>query len=333
MSRIVASRILASAFARVALAALAVVVPGLGCQPSFDDDPSRVEGARILAVRADPPEVRPGEAVSLSALATDGRTVQVTPLDWSLCNARRALTEPSPVDPACLPGSAARTAVGRGEIVRATVPREACRTFGPDRPLGKPGEPAGRAADPDGTGGFYQPGFAGVAGVPDVAEVGFGVRIRCGLPSATQDVVAELERTYRNNMNPSIASVTRSDAPELALNATTPLRVARGATARLRVAWPACPDPAAACAGAERFLAYDPTTRRLVPRREALQVAWLSTSGSFDTPRTGRDEADEATASDNAFVAATDPSEGAIFVVLRDARGGVDFRTIPVVVE
>ena len=55
-----------SPIARLAVATVATVTValsvGAGCQPSFDDDASRLEGARILAVRADPPEVRPGEA-------------------------------------------------------------------------------------------------------------------------------------------------------------------------------------------------------------------------------------------------------------------------------
>lgn len=61
--------------------ALSVVLLA-GCQASVAD-PAIVTGPRILAVRAEPPEVAPGEAVRLEALVVD--TAGATSWTWSLC--------------------------------------------------------------------------------------------------------------------------------------------------------------------------------------------------------------------------------------------------------
>jgi len=293
------------------------------CRPEIDDDASRVEGPRILAVRAEPAEARVNEKVVLTALYTDGsKAVADAPLGWSFCNARKALAEPDPIDPGCLSGSAAR-ALGAGGSVPTTVPRDACRAFGPDRPLGKPGEPAGRPADPDSTGGFFQPGVVGGAGASPAL---FEVRVRCTLPSVPQQVSLDFEQRYRANANPEIAAVARVSGATVEAVGDDGLRAARGETIRLRVSWPDCVGDAP-CGGAERYVSYDPSTRALVDRRESIAVSWLTTSGSFVAPRTGRSETDTTTSVENDWVAA---GAGSIFIVVRDARGGVTFRTIPV---
>ena len=300
------------------------------CRPEIDDDASRVEGPRIIAVRAEPAEARPNERVTLTALHTDGSEAVIdAPLAWSFCTSRRSLAEPDPVDPACLSGAAA-TSIGSGVSVGATIPRDACRTFGPDRPLAKPGEPAGRPADPDGTGGFFQPGIVGGAGAPATM---FEVRIRCGLASVPQQVSLELEQRYLPNTNPEIDRIERlrGDAVEVLANGAE-LRASIGEAVRLRVAWPDCAglDP---CHGAERYVSYDVGARALVDRRESVAVSWLTSAGSFAAPRTGVGENAASTSTENVWTAPRSPTSGSLFVVLRDARGGVAFRVIAVRVD
>jgi hypothetical protein len=309
----------------------AATIALVACRPELDDDASRVDGPRVLAVRAEPAEARPNEQVTLTALYTDGtRAIVDAPpvsLAWSFCTARRPLAEPGPIDPACLSGAAARP-IGNGSArVVTTVPRDACRAFGPDRPLAKAGEPAGRPADPDGTGGFFQPGLVGGGGA---SPSQFELRIRCTLPSVTQQVALEFEQRYGVNTNPELALVARvrGDLVEPLADGVE-LHAAPGERIRLRVGWPDCPD-ATACGGAERYVSYDVDARRLVDRRESLAVSWLTSAGTFVAPRTGRGEGDLATTSENEWIAPEATKDGTLFIVLRDARGGAAFRTLPV---
>jgi hypothetical protein len=217
--------------------------------------------------------------------------------------------------------------------VQGIVPADACRLFGPERPPGKPGEPAGRAADPDGTGGYYQPGIVRAPGTGDTL---FEVRVRCGLAGATQEQVAAFERTYRNNTNPALSDVVITRATGAAsVPDGDEIVVAPGEELRVRASWPACPDDAAPCAGAERYPAFDRIARALVTRREAIRVSWLATRGHFADVRSGRDEEDLAQDVETIWTAPSGASAGAgaaavVFVVVRDARGGTGLRSFRV---
>lgn len=295
----------------------------LSCRPDIDDDASKVVTPRIVAVQSIPAEVRPNERATFRAIYSDpSRPGATTGLDWRLCSTRRALAEAQPVDPDCLAGNGA-IALGQGPQITGTMPRDACRTFGPDRPLGKPGEPGGRPADPDGTGGFFQPGIVTSGQV----AAQFDLRIRCSLAGVTQDVSSAYEARYRPNANPVLTAVTLAGAP-----IRGPLRVARGSRQVLRAAWPTCTDPTIDCGGAETYTSLDQDTRSLVDRREAMTVTWLATRGHFGLPHTGRAEDDPATTSDNDWTA-SDDGDGELYVVLRDARGGVTWKTLAVHVE
>lgn len=307
-----------------------------GCRPALDDDPSRVEGPRILAVRAEPAEAKPNDVVVLHALYTDGTEVisAAEPFAWSFCLTRRALADPSPVDPECLApdaraigtkAQAVELLAGSSPSIRAKLPRDACRVFGPDRPVAKAGESAGRAADPDGTGGYFQ---AGLVRSAHAAATLFEVRIRCGLPSATQELTSELERRYVPNANPELALSDDRGA----LDDGSELRVRANQAVTLHATWPSCTG--VPCGGAESYVSYDPDRREIVERRESMVVTWLTTTGRFERARTGRAEAEAEVASDNTWTAGSTPGgHGTIFVVLRDARGGTSFRSIRVAIE
>ena len=83
-------------------------------------------------------------------------------------------------------------------------------------------------------------------------------------------------------------------------------------------------------ASAERFVVYDRASRALVERRETLRVSWFSTAGDFASDRTGRGEEELETFTENRWTTPAEPTRAHVFVVLRDARGGLDFATYPV---
>jgi len=63
-----------------------------------------------------------------------------------------------------------------------------------------------------------------------------------------------------------------------------------------------------------------------------MRVSWFATDGSFDQDRTGRDETDMTTATDNDWVAPTTPGVVHLWLVLRDSRGGIDWRALDLTV-
>jgi hypothetical protein len=82
------------------------------------------------------------------------------------------------------------------------------------------------------------------------------------------------------------------------------------------------------CTGAEAYVYFDLATRALVDRREAMRLSWYADAGSFVDDRTGRTE-DQAdlTSTDNTWTAP--PTAGAVtlWVVLRDSRGGLNWKS------
>ena len=115
---------------RVVVASLPVVVVVVGCRPAFDDRVSLVDGVRVLAVAADPPEAAPGEAVTLSALVVDDDGVVAAPrVAWGLCRAPRAATDTGTLPTSCVEGDVDALAID-GVTGAAVVPEDACAVFG-----------------------------------------------------------------------------------------------------------------------------------------------------------------------------------------------------------
>jgi hypothetical protein len=266
--------------------ALAVVLTS--CRPELDDRVSLVESPRLLAVRATPAEAKPGENVALEALFVDASgTIAAAPIDWSFCVERRALAESTPIAASCLSGAAGLVPLGSGSTASGALPADGCRLFGPDRPEPKPGEPSGRATDPDASGGYYQPLRIAWPGAVSVAEV----RIRCGLAGATQEQVVQFGAS-RVNENPKILAFDHAES---------------GARVTLQVRYS---EP-------ESYLWFDPVTRTLVERRETMRISWYATAGVFENERTADGR--------NAWTAPGDARDVMVWVVVRDDRGGVAF--------
>jgi hypothetical protein len=339
-------------------AMLALLVTGSGfttsaCIPELADGSSRVDTARVIAVRAEPAEAQPGRPVAYTALYADATgELAEAPIDWAYCLLRKPLSELGPVNRGCFVATDddALSPLGAGLTAMGTLPRDGCRLFGPTPPPPRDGEPVGRPVDPDATGGFYQPVRLRVrddAGAETYTL--FEHRITCGAAGTTQEQALELTRRSRPNANPVVAPLLVARGSEVRTldgdDAAAPLVVAPGETLRLGTAWPDCPEVGvcgdgicsadedrarcladcrtpAGCGGAEHYVAFDPVRREVVLQRESIRVAWLATGGVFAEERTGREPDDTRRDSENAWTAPDTSGDVTLWVVLRDDRGG-----------
>jgi hypothetical protein len=72
----------------------------------------------------------------------------------------------------------------------------------------------------------------------------------------------------------------------------------------------------------------------LLDRREAIRISWFASAGTFEHERTGRGENEIGHAtSDNQWVASRESRDVLLWVVIRDDRGGVGWRSYTLRVE
>ena len=281
----------------------------VACRPDLGDSDSQIAGLRILAVRGEPPEAPPGTTSVYSVLAATPTGPVAMPLaSWAFCATPKLLTENGAVSAECR-GSGVRAIAG-GASVSAAMPIDACSLFGPDVTSADL-----RPRDPDVTGGFYQPVRVIVLAGAAQAEA-FGLqRIKCNLANASAAVVTDFTKRYIPNTNPALVDVTAIvDGAPVALDALP----ANGAVT-FRATWTAT--------SAESYVVYDLGSQSIVDRRESLRISWFSAEGTFENDRTGRDETETETFSDNPWTAPSNATTTPLFVVLRDARGGVSWAT------
>jgi len=315
---------------RAALVAIAVALSS-ACAPTFDDSTSIISAPRLLAVQSTPAEAVAGGAFSLSALYVGPQGVQTAPqLDWATCLLQTPSDQPGPVNPACFgSGSSDVVSLGKGGTANATVPSDACLLFGPNSPPPTPGQPSPRPTDPDATGGYYLPIVVGdPAGQWSVAPE----RITCPPSGVTQDVLAVISAGYVPNVNPAIASLssTSGSGPATVVPAdgsgVQPMTVSAGQQFALSVSWASCPTSPQACSGAETYLSLDSTTHTVVTLRESIVASWYATGGSFASDRSGRSGVDPGLDATNIWTAPRTSGVVHLWVVLRDARGGVGWQ-------
>ena len=310
----------------------------IACAPELDDRLFLLDEPRILAVRAEPAEARPGESVRYHALLADGSGRLDEAVEWAFCNKRTPLSSLGSVHPDCAqPSNAALEEFGDGSTEsEGVLPGLGCRVFGPEIPAPLPDEPPGRPFDPDGTTGYFQPVRA-MFFIEGESHYAFQkTRIFCGIGVGSSDDRIAFNRRYRMNTNPDLSSVKIYADDELILErlageaqAEIP-SVDRAAELRVEIEWPGCPGSveeldAAGCNGAEPFVYYDQAESAIVERRESMRVAWYSSGGLFELDRTGRDPDEEERTSSN--ILRLDDAEGRvdIYAILRDERGGVGF--------
>jgi hypothetical protein len=303
--------------------ALVWLAPSLACIPNLGQGAAPITAPRVLAIRADPAEARPGTMVTFTALVaissaetpppvgreasadeTVGREAAANEtVAWSFCRTPRPLTTDGVVASDCV--APPDTGVATGTAISLATPSDGCSVFGPDAPARL------RPADPDATGGYYQPIVAFLPGAPPAVML---ARITCDLPNATAAVAAQFTQSYVPNANPSIASLAADVAGVTAdLGSIHP-----NARVHLQVAWPP--------ASAETYAYYDAALDSIVWQREAMSVAWYASAGAIDRESTVRAADDPETTSDDDWTAPAAPGPFRLWVVLRDSRGGVDFR-------
>jgi hypothetical protein len=282
----------------------AFVTCAIACAPTLTSTDSLVTAPRILAVRAEPAEAKPGTTVMFSALVAAPPGVAGGAPTWSFCVAPKPLTDDDIVSTACL-GTSALLAAGGGESITAPTPSNACSLFGPDIPAG-----GLRPRDPDSTGGYYQPLRVDL----DSFEPTFAlVRIECDLANASAAMASAFAQTYVPNHNPQLLPLTASlGGMAVALDA-----IPVGRRVDLTAGWPA--------SSAETYAYYDAASDTVGTKREALMLAWYASSGSVGQQATGRAGDDPATSSGNTWTAPSSAGTSKLWIVLRDSRGGVDF--------
>lgn len=281
-------------------AALSVVLGALACG-CVQDDPTRnylVSEPRILAVLAEPAEALPGDAVHFRAVWVDrsGPVVDGR-VRWSFCVTPRALSENTPVSRACASTDEAPLSARTLEL-DTRIPRDACARFGTETALGM------RPADPDHSGGYYQPLRVSTE---DLTTSVVRARILCPLANAPIDVARRFNEDYVPNAAPSIVGLTLSmNGEELApdalpAEATVTLQLSLGDDAR------------------ERYLRYSARSGELDTLPEVLSAEWFVTRGELD-----QDQAEiRALTAENVLSTPEPDSELWLWIVVRDDRGGV----------
>jgi hypothetical protein len=177
---------------------ISLVCLGAACTEHPDPPVSFVAGLRVLAVRADPPEVPAGATSQLTILAVDtgGRAIQVA---WSRCLVPPRAGEA--VNPACVETETSPDLqpLGAGMTIAVEMPAVG----------------AGELGQPDATNGVYLPVVARATADSDAVTAVYRLRVGGATPP---------------NTNPTIASVEVVDASGAAqpLDEATPLVVHAG---------------------------------------------------------------------------------------------------------
>ena len=256
---------------------------------------------RVLAVRADPPEVRPGESAVLTALVLD---TAGQPLDghWWSCFTAAAQGSGSPTSADCLapPPQPFLTPIGDGLSTTLVMPPVTPRDLGL----------------PDFTGGFYLPVRAHFSAGARSIDAIYRVRLGLGLLP---------------NHNPRLAGLFAvpeapdgGDRPVLVpLTDAYPPEVKRGGTITLRASFfegSAEPEPIAE---------GDPRMPTISTKPEALRVNWYATAGSFSEEVTDEGRPDTVWKADKRLPTpdriGPDGFIVDVYMVGRDERGGTDW--------
>ena len=344
-------------------AAVLIALSLPACQPKFSDRSSEVLGPRVLALRSDPAEALPKAKVDYSLLVVDAAgTVAHPQVTFAYCNQPKPVNEISDVAAACFGDGDQVVPFGTGTTPTGAIPAQACSQFGPNVPLTKAGQPPGRPTDPDATGGYYQPVILHVGADGTALDALGETRINCGIASGTVQQLQQYSLVTKPNQNPALTSVTVPTLDDSPLSeddgVTPPLSIPSGSKQTLRAAWPTCPSEASCgdgicspgedetscvpdcashpvgCPGPEPYGYFDPGTFTLISRHESMRVSWFATAGTFDSDHTGQSEDNYTiTTTDGVWTAPSEPGPVFIWIVLRDDRGGVDWKSFRVEVE
>jgi hypothetical protein len=308
------------AYAKQLLLVVALASTMLGCKPAVGQAPSLVTDYALLAVRGEPPEAKPGADVVYSfVLASPAGTVTDATAGWDVCETPKPPAENNSVASACNPPAPGPTT---GQTFENPVLTNACTLFGPIAPPPSAGQPAIRPRDPDSTGGYYLPVRVKFPDLATGSLTGFAFeRIGCNLANAPTNIVDEYSTRYQPNNDPGIAAtdVIRADGSRLNLDSDTQI-VSPGESVVFETAF--------AAGSAETFPVLNQSGDALDDQPESLYMSWFATSGSFEHDRTGVAGSETATSTSNTWKA-PDTATPVVYLwlVLRDSRGGTDFKS------
>ena len=297
----------------------------VGCKPDLGAPQSLITGPAILAIRGMPPEATEGGMISYDALTVDvSGTVTAPQIGWAQCLAPNPPANGNDVSNACLtiPDDTATPA----PTFMAAIPTDACTLFGPQAPPPMKGQPPMRPADPDTTGGFYQPVRATWQTDAGASLLAFALeRVTCRLANAPTDIAAQYAANYTANNNPTLADLLLDPGRrgDVALRRGSDVAVVAAAT--VSAGTPVTLQADFSAESAETFLVWNVVTLTLDMQRESLRLSWFATGGSFEHDVTGRGQTDTETFTQNVWTAPTTPGPVYFWMVLRDDRGGVDF--------
>jgi hypothetical protein len=259
------------------------------CRPNPFAPASHLEGLRIVAVRAQPPEVAPGDSVTLDALAVntddaaDGGGIEI---DWNACTLP-SLPGSTSIPPQCIQSASGKYLVplGHGLEVTGQVPPIDLSKLGLA----------------DSSGGIYLP-----------------IRARAKSPSDEVDAAYHLRVSHAGaaaNRNPKLTDLllVAAGGSTTALHEDTPVTVHASDRLTLRASF--------SKDSAESYSLPPPHQTEKVT--ELLRVSWFATAGSFSQPATGQSKPDTVWRADQYLPARGTRIE--IFAVARDERGGTDF--------
>lgn len=266
-----------------------------GCLP--DQDPaSHLSGLRVLAIKAEPPEVAPGGSTQLTALALDtqGRSLELV---WAEC--LRPPLQGQAVHPDCVTSETADylQPIGSGPSVTAKMP-----VLDPKKSsLGRP----------DSSGGVYLPVRARAAAAGETLTAVYRLRFLLRPPANQNPVLDQILQVTPAGEGATGEVLTPLDP-------MNPLVVHAGQELTLRATFSA--------GSAESYSIYDGPPETTAPRgvTEKLSVAFFSTAGSLSEAATGTERPDAVLKLDARLPASGAPIE--IYTVARDERGGVDFQ-------
>jgi len=299
----------------VCASAFSACKPGVG-QPAY-----LVTDDALLAVRGEPAEAKPGSSVTYSfLLASPSGTEANAEAEWEICQTPKPPSESNAVASACT-GAPDAGVANEGQTYTAPIPTKACQYFGPIAPPQVAGQPAVRPRDPDGTGGYYVPVELWLPGLPNGALSGFSLeRIFCNLANAPSSAIADYNNRYQLNLDPVIdhADVSVSSSEQQPLDGNVP-SVQAGTVVTIEASFGA--------GSAETFPVFDLVSQTLADQQESLSLSWFVTAGTFEHDRTGVAAGDNATTTSNRWTAPAQAGTVYLWLVLRDSRGGTDYKS------
>jgi hypothetical protein len=228
------------------LALLAVLLGAAAC--GNDDQAPRtfIAGPRVLAIKAEPPEVAAGGSATVTILVAGAPQGQAVTVAWSRCLLAPLPGQASNPDCVANPQAAYIEPIGDGTTITATMPADIT---------------ADQLGQPDASGGVY---LSLVARVTVAAESFAAIyRLRFGTGG---------------NQNPVLTGVSASDAAGTTLlDEATPLAVSQGGLLTLN---------AVLAAGSEQSYVTPVIGTSGGRVTETVRTSWYSTAGDFSDDRT-----------------------------------------------